>query len=303
MFGSTGSLLSTRIPKSKRKRWVSVLPYINQNAVGTDSVNGVDINNFPVIYNDRDVSYSENRGVQQHIPREKVNNTDETISHSMRNLFTLPSTASKKKPQAAPTSREDLHVVCFTNETVDGRMNNTKSIIQNTFNDAKIHNYPYNPQTWPAQLIVNIRDAAIVTAQFPDIYKEKDTLLFVNIPEQKQDAYGYTGYVITCIHEAKVRGSSMNLFLQENPDLHSITDEPGDMEANVDDVKKEKTETTYGNCSFAIRCDLMNKSANDILQIIKKDEESGYTTPKDDLLRQLVVALQQKQEPDVEAST
>jgi hypothetical protein len=103
-------------------------------------------------------------------------------------------------------------------------------------------------EQWPLPLIRNLRDAALVSSQFPDLYKPSDVVLFMcsegaNGRRLNGETSGYTlaGFAIACVARAKTSGISWG----SGSGHASVTNTPCD--------------------TMAVRCDVMSKACDSLM--------------------------------------
>ncbi len=170
-----------------------------------------------------------------------------------------------------PTS--SLHIVYFTDPNDEGTayMNSIRSsisVMQDRYNDMNFHQYPCLENDWPAPMIANIRDAALLSQNLPEGYTIDDVLLFIQ--ERKgQSPYELTGHALACILAAHENGSSIDIVCSKDNisyvDLNANEEEdPGD--------KETETIKIYKNLTFACTCRFALSVSDRILEAINDHE-------------------------------
>ena len=286
MFG-TGTLIRTLIPRGRTKKWTSILPLLDNENQGSDpnQQNPNQVRAFNLnTYIDSNINVTS-----RNVP------TIEFISNPVNENATSFIPAAFSSSVVKP----DIHMVCFNNPSVAQYISKVKSTVRASYPDAKIHDYPYDDNVWPQQLMINVRDAAIVVAQFPDIYKPNDILVFVHA-FNVTDASTLAEYTLDCINKAISTGSSVRVEIKNDANnSSSVTDgnsttndeEHGAKdESKIDENQTENALDLYQR-SFAIRCDTMLTASKAILGLIKDDEENESKGDRGELANQILLKL------------
>lgn len=251
MYFNTGSLLKTIIPKRRVKKWINIKAIDKEDASG----------NY----------LSGNRNVNFYDSFHPVEDTSSHMNYPSNDEQQKPTLMQNNASRSIPYDKQiiqcDLHTVCFINDDLCNIMNIAKRTIQTVFSDAKMHDYPYNAQNWPMQLVSNLRDAALVSVQFPDIYKPKDILLFLHYPKHQnnhtQEGYSLAGYALECIDNAKRSGSSIELYYS----------------SQTIQQKEIKQYQANENTNTCLKTD--NVSLNNKINDIQSDDHIGITNKVD----------------------
>lgn len=261
MFGGTGSLLYTLMPPKRRKRW------INLRAL--------------------DVTAS---GVTPTGPDVPVGDTDPTRALT-RDLVRGP----------RPTS--SLHIVYFTdpNDEDTVYMNSIQSsmyVMKDRYNEMNFHQYPCLDNDWPAPMIANIRDAALLSQNLPEGYTIDDVLLFIQ--ERKgQSPYELTGHALACILAAHETGSSIDIVCgKDNVSYIDLSNgeenETGLLPTEDRDNKDNNAIKIYKNLTFACTCRFVLNVSESILEAINDHEADPEDVTADARLLNKLIGIMER---------
>lgn len=278
---ATGSLIRTLIPRRRARKWTSVVSLNDSGSTDASGNNTAPTTRAVINIAGPDVFIEPSRYRQ-------INPTDHDVDVQTQSHSTCTST-SLLPSQRLPW---EVHAVCFTCSDVAAPMATVKSVLAGAFAGVKLHEYPYGAETWPANLIVNMRDAAIVTEQFPEVYKPDDVLLFTSIAPSEASAEGIgfslAGYNLSCIADCKANGAASSLFkrspgLSLGSALRSGDGQPDDVasEAAERNLESDTNEAAASSQSapwmytVAVTCKIMKQVSEEILKLIKEDEMRG----------------------------
>lgn len=293
---ATGSLIRTLIPRRRARKWTSVISLNNSSSSDASGNNtapttrGIINIAGPDVFIESNYVSRSSRGIAN-----PSDDADGQQSNTCTSTSLLP----------AQKLSWEVHAVCFTCSDVAAPMATVKSVLSGAFAGVKLHEYPYGADTWPANLIVNMRDAAIVTEQFPEVYKPEDVLLFTSIspPQAASEGVGFTlaGHNLSCIAECKAKGAASSLFKKHAAVAPDATVEAdGDpAEAAGDDSNACPDETPLPSApwmyTIAVSCRVMKQVSEDILRLIKEDEQrsdAATAESRDQLFLRIVEAIQ-----------
>jgi hypothetical protein len=150
-------------------------------------------------------------------------------------------------------------MVCFSDSRLVQGANVVKSVVACAFPEAQVHDYPYEDEAWPAQLVLNVRDAAIVSKQFPDVYRPTDVIAFVRPGAGEHEALA--ARVLAAVAAASERGSSAS------------------GEAGAREVIETIECGAPSPVVFAVRCDKLDACSDRLLSIVTRQESDLRREP------------------------
>lgn len=239
-------------------------------------------------------------GVTDSSGNEPTDPSVDPSGNSPRSFYTHRSVTNATRPASS------LHVVYFLdpNDSNTVHMNSMQSalnLMQSRYNEMNFHQYPCLENDWPAPLIANLRDAALLSQNLPDGYTIGDILLFVH-EKKGQTPYELTGHALACILAAHEKGSSIDIMYikdnvltkrpingtdtDNNTDNNTDNESPSGLEledrpdASVSEEVAHEV-STYKNLTFACSCRFVQSIADNILDTIKDHDADPEDTRAD----------------------